>query len=57
VALGAAAMAVGMTYSRRATSPYLRRLAEFAEVLLILGVVPLACSVLGLYGWLRGLGG
>ncbi|WP_243753809.1 type VII secretion integral membrane protein EccD [Labedaea rhizosphaerae] len=57
VALGAAAIAIGIVYSRRATSPYLGRSAEFAEVLLILTVVPLACSVLGLYGWLRGLGG
>jgi ESX secretion system protein EccD len=57
VAFGAAVTAVGLVYGRRAATPYLRRLAEFAENLLILGVLPLACSVLGLYGWLRGLGG
>lgn len=57
VALGAAAGAVGLVYRRRAVSPYLRRMAEFAEVLVVLSVVPLACWVLGLYGWLRGLGG
>jgi type VII secretion integral membrane protein EccD len=56
VSLGAAAMALGMVYSRRTVSPYLRRMAEYAEVLIILSVVPLACWVLGLYWWLRGLG-
>lgn len=57
VALGAAAVGAGLVYSRRGPGPYLRRLAEFAEVVLILCVVPVACAVLGLYGFLRGLGG
>lgn len=57
VAFGAVLTAVGIVYSRRATSPYLRRIAEYAEVLLVLGVVPVACWVLGLYGHLRGLAG
>ena len=57
VALGALAIGIGMVYSRRAASPYLGRSAEIAEIVLILAVLPLACTVLGLYGWLRGLGG
>lgn len=57
VALGAVAGALGIVYSQRTTSPYLRRMAEYAEVLLILGVLPVACWVLGLYARLRGLGG
>jgi type VII secretion integral membrane protein EccD len=56
VAFGAVLTALGIVYSQRTTSPYLRRMAEFAEVLLILSVVPMACWVLGLYALLRGLG-
>ncbi|HEY4022891.1 MAG TPA: type VII secretion integral membrane protein EccD [Pseudonocardiaceae bacterium] len=57
VAVGALAIGIGMIYSRRGASPYLGRSAEIVEILVILAVLPLACSVLGLYGWLRGLGG
>jgi type VII secretion integral membrane protein EccD len=57
VAVGALAIGIGMVYSRRGASPYLGRSAEIAEIVLILAVLPLACTVLGLYGWLRGLGG
>jgi type VII secretion integral membrane protein EccD len=56
VAFGAVVAALGIVYSRRTTSPYLRRTAEYAEVLLILSVMPLACLVIGLYAQLRGLG-
>jgi type VII secretion integral membrane protein EccD len=57
VAFGAVLTAVGIVYSQRVTSPYLRRAAEYAEILLVLSVVPLGCWVLGLYGHLRGLAG
>ena len=57
VAVGALAIGIGMVYSRRGASPYLGRSAEIAEIVVILAVLPLACTVLGLYGWLRGLGG
>jgi ESX secretion system protein EccD len=57
VAVGAAAIGVGIVHSRRAVSPYLGRSAEIAEIVIILAVLPLACAVLGLYGRLRGLGG
>ena len=56
VALGGAAVACGLVYSRRGPSPYLGRSAEIFELLTILSVLPIACSVLGLYGRLRGLG-
>lgn len=56
VAFGAVLTALGIVYSQRTTSPYLRRMAEFAEIFLILSVVPLACWVLGLFALMRGLG-
>lgn len=55
VALGAVVTALGIMYSRRATSPYLRRMAEYAEILIVLSVVPMAAWVLGVYSYLRGL--
>ena len=57
VAFGAVLTAIGIVYSLRTTSPYLRRAAEYAEILLVLSVVPIGCWVLGLYGHLRGLAG
>ena len=56
-ALGAAAIVAGLAYSRRLASPFLGRYAELLEVVVIVAVVPVACSVLGLYSHLRGLGG
>lgn len=56
VALGGAAVACGLVYSRRNPSPYLGRSAEIFELIVILAVLPIAASVLGLYGRLRGLG-
>jgi len=55
--VGGLALAAAVTYSRRPPSPYLRRAAEIVDIVLILLVVPIACSVLGLFGWVRGLGG
>ncbi len=59
VALVAAAVAIGAgrTYSRRQPSPRLARLGDIADIVLQLAVVPVACSVLGLYALMRGLGG
>jgi hypothetical protein len=47
----------GLRYSTKVPSPYLSRYAEILEVLVTLAVVPLACSVLGLYAVVRGWGG
>lgn len=54
---GAIAVALGVVHSTREPSPYLGRYAEILEVLVVLAIVPVLCSVLGLYGYLRGLGG
>jgi type VII secretion integral membrane protein EccD len=49
--------AAGLTYSRRQPSPYLGRFADIFDVLLLVLVVPVACSVLGLFGFARGIAG
>ena len=56
VAFGAVVAALGIVYSRRTTSPYLRRMAEYAEIFLLLAVVPMGAWVVGLYAHLRGMG-
>jgi hypothetical protein len=55
--VAAGAVAAGIAYSTRAVGPYLGRLAEYAEILVMVAIVPVTCSVLGLYGYVRGLGG
>ncbi|MFI7677965.1 type VII secretion integral membrane protein EccD [Actinophytocola sp. NPDC049390] len=57
VLVAAGAIAAGIAYSARAAGPYPGRLAEYAEILVMVAVVPVTCSVLGLYGYVRGLGG
>jgi type VII secretion integral membrane protein EccD len=54
---GALAALLGVVHSVREPSPYLGRYAEILEVLVVLAIVPVTCSVLGLYGYVRGLGG
>lgn len=49
--------AAGLLYSRRAPSPRLARLGDVLDVLLQLAIVPIACSVLGLYAFMRALNG
>ncbi|GIJ34139.1 type VII secretion integral membrane protein EccD [Micromonospora sediminimaris] len=48
-------VAGGTTYARRPVSPYLGRVADLADTLLVVSVVPVACAVLGLYERARGL--
>jgi type VII secretion integral membrane protein EccD len=57
VAFGALCVLAGLWYSRHNPSPYLGRSAELFEVAVVLAIVPVVCAVLGLYGYLRGLGG
>jgi type VII secretion integral membrane protein EccD len=57
VAAGGLMMLAGLAHSKRTPSPRLGRYAELLEVLVVLAIVPVACSVLGLYGYVRGLGG
>ncbi|RUL90021.1 type VII secretion integral membrane protein EccD [Verrucosispora sp. FIM060022] len=56
VAAGISA-AAGLAYSRRAPSPRLARLGDVLDILLQLAVVPVACSVLGLYAFMRAING
>jgi type VII secretion integral membrane protein EccD len=57
VAAALASAAAGAVYQRRPPSPYLSRFTDFLDVVLVLAVVPLACAVLDLFGWARGLAG
>ncbi|MGH3762643.1 type VII secretion integral membrane protein EccD [Actinophytocola sp.] len=54
---GAVVALLGLLHSTRKPSPYLGRYAEIVEVLVMLAILPVLCSVLGLYGYVRGLGG
>lgn len=56
LAAGAIAM-LGVLHSTREPSPYFGRYAEILEVFVVLAILPVLCSVLGLYGYMRGLGG
>lgn len=55
--LAVAAAALGLWYAGRRPGAYLARYAELAEVVLVVSVVPGLMWVLGLYGYVRGLGG
>lgn len=55
--VAAAVIAAGILLSTRAANPYLGRFAEYSEILVMVAIVPVACAVLGLYGYVRGLGG
>ena len=55
--VGGAVALLGVLHSTREPSPYFGRYAEILEVIVVLAILPVACSVLGLYGYLRGLGG
>ncbi|KQS73739.1 type VII secretion integral membrane protein EccD [Modestobacter sp. Leaf380] len=57
VALGLVGLAAGRSYAQRTPGPYIGRLADVFDVLLVLAVVPTVCVVVGLYGYLRGLYG
>ncbi|MBP2354653.1 type VII secretion integral membrane protein EccD [Kribbella aluminosa] len=53
----AVAAFLGLWYARHRPGAYLARYAELAEVVLVLLVVPIVLWVLGLYSYVRGLGG
>ena len=50
-------VAAGLNYARRTPTPYLGRMADIVDILLIISMVPLACLVIGLFGLVRGLAG
>lgn len=55
VVVAALVYAAGLRFSRRTPSPYIGRIADIADVLAILALIPLACAVVGLYGAVQGL--
>ena len=56
-AVAALLMTAAMAYRRRATSPYLGRLGDILDVVAVIALAPVACAVLDLYSWVRGLAG
>jgi type VII secretion integral membrane protein EccD len=59
-ALGAVAVLLGVAtaaYRRRPGSPYLARAADLLDVVTVIALAPVACGVLDLYAWMRGLAG
>ena len=52
VAIGTAS---GILYSKRAPSPYIGRIADIVDILMIVAVVPVACTAIGLFTFFRGL--
>ena len=54
---GAVSITVALLVPDRAVSPYGARVVDIVEVLLLVSVIPVALAVVGLYGYLRGLGG
>ncbi len=57
IGVGGLVVSAGLTYSKRPPSPYFGRFADIFDVLLVVAVVPVACAVLDLYSYARGLGG
>jgi type VII secretion integral membrane protein EccD len=52
-----AGLLAGRAWADRGPGPYLGRVADVLDVLLVLAVVPTVCVVVGLYGYVRGLYG
>jgi len=50
-------VALMLATRRRRVSPALTRTAEIIELVIAIAVVPLVAGVLGLFGFIRGLGG
>lgn len=50
-------LALARYFATHRPSPYVGRLADIFDVLVAIGVVPMMCLVVGLFGYLRGLYG
>jgi type VII secretion integral membrane protein EccD len=48
-------LAAGLVYGRRSPSPYLGRLADIADVVAIIALIPLSSAVLGAFRLIQGL--
>jgi len=57
VLAAALSLAGGLAYQQRPPSPYLGRLADVLDVLVVMAVLPVAFVVVGLYGYVRGIAG
>jgi hypothetical protein len=53
----AVVVAVSLNLPGKRLSPFWGRAADIVEALLVVGLVPLALAVLGMYGYVRGLTG
>lgn len=50
-------LAAAIYYQDKVPSPYFGRIADILDVLMAVAVVPVACIVIGLFGYMRGLYG
>ena len=57
VVAAAVVLVSGLVYRDRTPGPYVGRLADVLDVLVVLAVIPTVCVVVGLYGYVRGLYG
>ncbi|UJW32045.1 type VII secretion integral membrane protein EccD [Saccharothrix sp. AJ9571] len=57
LAVAGLAILTGLGHSKRLPSPFFGRFAELLEIGIVLACMPVLCAVLGLYGFVRGLGG
>lgn len=55
IVIAGIALPAALIYSRRPPSPYVGRAADMLDVLAIMALIPLACSVIGVFGAIRGL--
>jgi uncharacterized SAM-binding protein YcdF (DUF218 family) len=53
--VAALVLAAALVYSKRAPSPRIGRLADVADVLAVMALVPLACGVAGAFHAIAGL--
>lgn len=57
VLVGVVGLLAGRSWAEQTPGPYVGRVADVLDVLLVLAVVPTVCVVVGLYGYVRGLYG
>jgi type VII secretion integral membrane protein EccD len=53
--VGGSVLGAGLLYSRRPPSPYIGRLADILDVLLLISLLPVACILTGFYSYVQGL--
>ena len=53
--IAAVALTSGLVFGRRAPSPYVGRTGDILDVIAIMALIPLACTVIGIFDAIRGL--